>query len=126
MKFLEQIAELDERTRALQQARDALSGTIDEARKQGEVLASLVDQIQQAIAGAPVPRLAQVKLPNGAEVSIILTDGLLMAAALCVALDGGEPEIALESGQTFNLKLTDYEQVAPQVLKAAAAAKGSP
>ena len=113
MKFLDDIQELKEATEALLRARDELSNTMGDAARQ-------LAEMQQAIAAAPKPRFAAFKAPDGQDVTIAITDGVILAAALCVALDSKEAVLTLEGGQTINLKITDFEQIAPQILEQAA------
>lgn len=111
MKFLDDIAKLQEATTALLKAKDDLSNTMGDAARQ------LAD-VQRAIADAPAPWGLDVKV-NGQEFRICERDGLVLFAALTRCLEGEEVPVKLASGQTPKLRLTDLEQLAAHIIGAA-------
>lgn len=124
MQFLDKIKELEETAAALQ-------STIQELQKQAINLQGTADnlsdvlgaatrqlgEVQQAIAGAPVPFTIEIS-QNGQDFTVSEKDGLVLFAALTAALDHKEPSVKLASGQTVKLRLTDVEQVAQKILEA--------
>lgn len=111
MKFLDQIAELETRTKSLLDASDKLSNVMGDAARQ-------LAEVQQALANAPKAWGIDVKV-NGQEFTICERDGLVLFAALTRCLEGEEVAVKLASGQTPKLRLTDLEQLASVIIGAA-------